>query len=451
VEDAQTGRVFFVINTHNYRLPYYEVTGLEAMRRFGGEVELSGIVRAKLAGKPKEEAVPVERMSFLYRADRTITIDGALDDWKGIPGACASFPGERGKTNYATARWAYDRENIYGAFSVGDETPARNKCTDISTLWDGDCLELYLSPNAEGHTGWKKGDVIVHVAATTDASKPAVGLLDRATEKWSVPDGARKAVRVWPDGKGYDLECVIPYQALGYPPFSAGQLLRLDWDICYGDKEGKQFAFKLGFTDGGAVLIYDPNRWAPARCVEKEGEEELLYQATISGENARSLAGWEKNPYQSRIQLENVGDKNNAYLKLGGDDKNLYFYFTVADPTPALVTPSANWIHAGDYLEMRIGRKVINIPASPAFTVPYFLEGGQAQEIQGGRSIILADSDKKGYRAMVSIPRNALGTPDNTVEFNWRVGWSDVSGGSFFAGQSWLPWEKGKGRLRLTK
>jgi len=37
------------------------------------------------------------------------------------------------------------------------------------------------------------------------------------------------------------------------------------------------------------------------------------------------------------------------------------------------------------------------------------------------------------------------------IKFNWKIGWSDKSGGSIFTVKDWLPWEREKGILMLIR
>lgn len=121
----------------------------------------------------------------------------------------------------------------------------------------------------------------------------------------------------------------------------------------------------------------------------------------------------------------------------------------MADPNPARVTPGANWVGTGDHIEMLIGSQRVYVAASQAFTSPYIVLGGRAEKIPQGKINLRTKKNGKGYEVAVSFPWSAFGGKRDSLRFNWRVAWSDASGGSIFAIQAWLPWGKESGALRM--
>ena len=103
------------------------------------------------------------------------------------------------------------------------------------------------------------------------------------------------------------------------------------------------------------------------------------------------------------------------------------------------MTPGANWVGTGDHIEMLIGSQRVFVAASQAFTSSYIVLGGRAEKILQGKINLRTKKNGKGYEVAVSFPWSAFGGKRDSLRFNWRVGWSDASGGSIFAIQAWLP------------
>lgn len=448
VEDRQTKEVYFLVNTHNYLLPYYQVKGFDTIQRLAGTAALPSEIRAAMERDGKPETVTTEKVTHCYRLREGAGAGEAREELRRLPAASITFPDERSKTESACLRAGYDGTGLHLLLSIADPTPAVNQCATPSTLWDGDCLELYFSPVMENHNKWRPGDLFVHCAATPEDGKARVGVW-RPTEgkEWRSPPEISAVTKRWPDGKGYDLSIDIPYAA-GLAPLALGQLFRLDWDVCFGKADGS-FGHKLHWSEAGIHGLYSPSCWAAARCVAAPGEETELVLRPARKEPDRWFPSWDTIPFQARIQLEEARDEYAALLKIATDGETLFLGLEAADPTPALVTPSGQWVGTGDFIELLINDKHLYLPASPAFTTAYLVEGGKPREIPGSRNTVTVWPDKRGYRLEVAVPWAGLGGRKERMPFNWRVGWSDASGGSIFTIQEWRPWGAAPVTLRL--
>jgi hypothetical protein len=63
--------------------------------------------------------------------------------------------------------------------------------------------------------------------------------------------------------------------------------------------------------------------------------------------------------------------------------------------------------------------------------------GSQPTSIPGNTSVI--KRDKAAYALEVFVPWEAVGGKREQYTFNWRTGWSDVSGGAVFAQRLYRP------------
>ena len=420
VKDPKTGRVFFVINTHNYVLPGFEVLGLDTVRRFDGQVTMSAKVRERLDARTavREE---FENVSHIYLAPRGMSPDGRLGDWAGIPVLTRALPDQE-DTHFVRYRAVADDSALHLAFSIGDPTPGVNGLTDKATLWDGDCLELYASRRLGSRT-WQKGDSIIHVALVEDPAKPHVGLLDRATNQWRVPGEITAVTRRWENGSGSDLEVRVPLDALGIESLRLGDRISLDWDVVYSNPEGRA-GFKLFRSpDETNMIIRDPARWGPARLVAAAGEERTVYAGRWRGD-------WGGHHVQAELPVPDTEGRYGATLKAAADDAALRFRVEVKDPDPAICTPSDRWLGTGDFCELFVERRHVYVVCSLAYEDVFLMQGGQAVKLAGASRRL--EVKKDAYVLEADVPWAALGDRKDTYSLNWRMGWSDKTGGSAF-------------------
>ncbi|MDD3925807.1 MAG: FlgD immunoglobulin-like domain containing protein, partial [bacterium] len=208
-KDSADGRHYLTINTHNYTLPVFRVDGIGEVKRFEGALQLKAADIAVAESRPdKNAAAPVKRdvrregvISIVKKSPR---IDGDPSDWESLPGMKADF--DDGNEMYgAELKAAVDEKNLYILLRAADPTPAVNNCERAAALWDGDCLELYMSKDTApaGNPAWSAGDLIIHLPARISGKGPAAGLLKMAGGKGAFvePQGCKTVVSLFDNGK----------------------------------------------------------------------------------------------------------------------------------------------------------------------------------------------------------------------------------------------------------
>ncbi len=419
VKDRNSGKVYFVINTHNYVLPGFEIVGYETIRRGQQPLELTQIARDRLKNSGQNSST-FDNVTAIYSAP-TVTLDGKLSEWQTIPARKAVVP-DKEQTYYAHYKMAADAKNLYLAFQVSDPTPAVNTGPNIKSLWCGDALEMYFSANPP-HADWRKNDYILHVAVTENLNRPRISLYDRVTGKWQIPKGVESAVQIWPDEKGYNLEIKIPLALLGLDNLKPGQRILFDWDIVYNNPSGEA-GFKLYRSPFATnAIVKEPMCWGQARKVENSGTENAVYVYPFSG-------SWNKVFPQAELEIPDTGNAYKAELKTAYTKDGLRFHLHVKDPDPALCTPSGQWVGTGDFTEFFLNNINIYVVASPAFTQPFIRKGAELTPIDKGTSHVKVKASS--YIMEIFLPWKAVGGKKTTYDFNWKMAWSDKTGGSAF-------------------
>ena len=198
-----------------------------------------------------------------------VTVDGDLSDWdlSGRFGARCAEP--FAESCYVHGSMMYDRQYLYVAAKVGDPMPMRNVIdpnTDPWSAWMGGSVQLRLSTDRA--FGWPVNAVkpscrqgepnpqdtsgrIIHLTLWyfQPREQPCLEIrygmnLDRGVVN---PPGWRGAFRKAPDGKGYTVECAIPWTLLGAgsDPPRPGDELGLSWTVNWSDASGKRWKGQL--------------------------------------------------------------------------------------------------------------------------------------------------------------------------------------------------------------
>ena len=457
VKDPKTGKVIFTINTHNYCLPWFEVTGLESIQRSRSSVTLrAGDMLEADTGSTQRAAPPVDphapKTAEIVRRDSPVHIDGELDDWEGIAGERVAVP-EAEDTHAVISRAGFDRENLYTAFHISDPGPAVNKTVAPAALWHGDCVELRISNDitwrATPNNPWSPMDRTLLLAASP--GQPRVGLVNQATGKLMDSSGVRRVCRVWTGGNGYDLECAIPWNTLGWTPPRLGDRLRYDWNVNYANDATGEFGFKLLWTTESRGAHYQTRgAWDWARLINESGGLETSAYARAA-EMPCLVDGrddeWAGVPTVG-VAVAGTDNGYRASVAVLDDPRQLCFLWKVRDPDPAINTASiSQWWATGDFIEVyltvRNREHRVLLPATRDERArPYFLRDAQPVPVEQASTRIALAADKAGYVMEVALPWAALGgRPDSTgavtLPFGWLVHWSDPSGGSALVKQNW--------------
>ena len=198
-----------------------------------------------------------------------VTVDGDLSDWDLSGSFQARCAGEFAESCYVHGSMMYDRQYLYVAARVGDPMPMRNVIdpnTDPWSAWMGGSVQLRLSTDRT--FGWpveamkpscRRGEAdpqdtsgrIAHLTLWyfQPRDEPCLEIrygmdFDRGVVN---PPGWRGAFRKAPDGKGYTLECAIPWTLLGSgsDPPRLGDELGLSWTVNWSDASGKRWKGQL--------------------------------------------------------------------------------------------------------------------------------------------------------------------------------------------------------------
>ncbi len=208
---------------------------------------------------PTVEAVAV------FPAVPALTVDGDLSDWSGD----GRFRSERSARNYLEGRMRYDADYLYVAAHLGDPAPMRNvvdPATDGESGWRGGGLQIRVA--ADPALGWpvqanaadyyQLRHLTVDAVQVAQASNPALAHLtlwhyapaaqDCLHISYGMdfhgavinPSGYRAAFRKDADGRGYTVECAIPWKLLNAPRAPRpGETLALSWTAHWSDESGR--------------------------------------------------------------------------------------------------------------------------------------------------------------------------------------------------------------------
>jgi len=212
-----------------------------------------------------------------------IRVDGHLNDW---PEARMIYLGREDQITMGKNFWhgeddfsgrvfiTYDQQYLYVS-AIIQKTQNMTLSTDPSTLqsngnvvnsndpislWNGDCLELFLSvrSNLKGPSHLARGDYHLGLSPGTDCKNPQLYCFNRDE---TIP-GSRLVARI--TVKGYLMEACIPlsyFQGLDLGP---GKSLRLDAAL---DEGGKLSGYRVVQLDFGGKGFdpEDPSTWPQAQ------------------------------------------------------------------------------------------------------------------------------------------------------------------------------------------
>lgn len=150
----------------------------------------------------------------------------------------------------ASFKGAWDKDNLYLLVTVTDKTPMCNRHKPAD-LWNGDGIEIFLgaeSPDKGGPMLFTDRQILVGAAKSGDfyvakaARQPAV----------------KTAVAPTADGKGYTVECAIPWRVLDYAPKANDTLL---FDLAVDDAEQGGDRLRQIMWNGSARNSSDRSNW----------------------------------------------------------------------------------------------------------------------------------------------------------------------------------------------
>ena len=218
----------------------------------------------RVFGRPQCDAIAVRR------ATNRVTIDGSLDEWQHGPGFLSFRDGAPSCPEWADGRMMYDERHLYIAAHVGDPEPMRSvidPTIDPIDGWRGGSVQVRLSTdrqmgwpadgNAEDYFEYRRLEPTIQQKAA--AQNPRLSHLTlwyhapsqtpcltinqgMVLKELAVnPSGVKAAYTRDADGRGYVLECAIPWGLLSCAddPPQAGDKLAVVWQVNWSDAAGR--------------------------------------------------------------------------------------------------------------------------------------------------------------------------------------------------------------------
>lgn len=220
-----------------------------------------------------------------------IRVDGRLEEWKQIPSLSCNADATHDDTRGMTGSLQYDRDYLYLAVRVKDPYPLRNMIDPHlmpQLAENGGSVQLRISTNRK--KGWpankavtaqprnnpRWGDNKPHLHHLTlwnfrETETPCLTVNHVGEDRKFIvnPSGVQAAYKKHEDGKGYTMECAIPWTVLeceNDPP-RAGDVLPFCWQITWSGKNGRvwhgQIVDILNPAASGSPS-QNPNRWGRA-------------------------------------------------------------------------------------------------------------------------------------------------------------------------------------------
>ncbi|MEI8197403.1 MAG: hypothetical protein WCI73_16010, partial [Phycisphaerae bacterium] len=177
--------------------------------------------------------------------------------------------------NRATAKLAYDSQNLYVYCDVTDPTPFVNEGKDFTRLFKtGDAVDLQICTDPSAKKRDQPGPSDLRVVIAQFAGKPAAVLMkavDPGAPKekrvvYNSPVGnvtfervevlADAKIVVKTTGHGYRLEAALPLAALGLKP-QLGQTIRGDVGVIFSDAQGRINTARVYWSSQDTNLVSD--------------------------------------------------------------------------------------------------------------------------------------------------------------------------------------------------
>lgn len=233
----------------------FEITGLDSLKRFGGEVEVTAEhlkaandLRIKVAAKRLQPKVYTVR-----RTDKPLAADGSLEEWD-MPKDSVEIVS--GRSPIGLVKALYDDRNLYVAWQVNDSSPLKNSGQDERLLFiTGDCVDIMLRTNPEAKDDKPvAGDLRLLIApkngeATAVLYQPVAPGADKSeaaalSSPWrSVHFDRIKTVKFPLTMKsiqgGYVVTAAIPLDLLGLQS-PRGKSFKADFGILGSDSAGQE-------------------------------------------------------------------------------------------------------------------------------------------------------------------------------------------------------------------
>ncbi|MFZ2658408.1 MAG: FlgD immunoglobulin-like domain containing protein [Victivallales bacterium] len=210
--------------------------------------------------------------AIMVPAPGKVVIDGDLEDWDLSGQEQVSLDVSNPDALGADYALMYDAQNLYLAVRVKDPTPLKNIYEPLDgRYWEGDCLQFRLAadpslpkPLPDEGKGLSQEQLarVFHIGlwhhhpSGKDRLHLDAGMPDGKNAKLDLP-GAELATKVCPDGKGYTVECALPWTILGMEKApAAGSELSALLEILWSDSSGGKSSIRVS-----AIRKVSPGGW----------------------------------------------------------------------------------------------------------------------------------------------------------------------------------------------
>ncbi|MEX1039743.1 MAG: hypothetical protein WDZ51_03880 [Pirellulaceae bacterium] len=268
----KNGNYYFQGGGIAYRI--YRVEGLRETHRSEGTVSVAA-AQAAAAERDRIRLVvdksEARSATISWRSEAPV-IDGKEDDWSGSPTA----QWDSGGRFPVTVQAAHDGKKLYLHYTVQDESPWVNNGDDWQSLFKtGDGIDLQLGTDHEANPkrgapvpgdlrlfiapqGEKNVAVLYrHRVPEGDGAEEVVFQSPWRSEKVDVVRRLEAAeIAVERSNNLYRVEVALPLAELGLAD-SAGQSLRGDFGVIYGDREGTVNVFRNYWSNQATGLVND--------------------------------------------------------------------------------------------------------------------------------------------------------------------------------------------------
>ena len=269
--DQATGQVYLEAGKSEYRL--YKVTGVETIKRAEGRLtvgeEIATAAAQRIAARtaPRQN-VPGVRVAAL---DRPVNLSGNPAD---LPQAMQFTEVAADANSKFRFALGYDKQNLYLAYDVTDDTPLENKGQQAKMAFvTGDCVDLMIGLNPQADLRRAQGVAgDQRLLLTMRDNKPVAVLYKQTdpTRTWPVPFiSPSRAIYfgnvielqdvkmvVNRSKTGYVLMAAVPLATLGLEP-KDGLKLSGDVGVIYGAPSGEGARLRLYWANKATAITSD--------------------------------------------------------------------------------------------------------------------------------------------------------------------------------------------------
>ena len=208
-------------------------------------------------------AKPPRNIRRVAKIEKAPVFDGNLDDWKGTYEVAIQNEKVNGDDASGFGYLAWDDDFLYVAVDMRDNELLNAR--PRAKLYQQDGMELFVSTEPrEENAGYGPNDYQFMIVPTSGEGHPICGYAaDRAAGV--VTDVAGAKLSVGRNGKGWTLECALPWSALGGFKPQVGGRIALEQRV--NDADTSHERWKLDPLDGN-VNTENPTVWSILEFVE---------------------------------------------------------------------------------------------------------------------------------------------------------------------------------------